>query len=195
MTECEDVCETRVKADNRIPIDMEGLLRWAYSQTSYVSYQNAKERSLAINHGYTAIPKGCHSLFTGADAEVTLKRTSQPDAKLIIAAVDALDPWSRAIIARCAKSDIRPDCFVGIEAREVEVRTYPKTRIKKGWKKKSHKTVITKRWEPCHPMAIRAAREIYARWHVAVERLSDDLTEHLSDWHITGFSAPEQPWE
>lgn len=175
------------------PIDIEYLLHWAYAQTTYVEYRNGSTRTLAFNHDYSAIPKGCHSLFAGADVSVTMLRSSAEDAKLLVAAVDALDPWTRAIVSRCAKNQSRPDCFAGVEAREVEVKTYPKVRGKRR-KRKSHKPIVTKRWEPCHPMAICAARETYGRWHVAVARLYDALDGQLNDWKITGFAAPETPW-
>lgn len=174
--------------------DIERLLQWAYAQTTYVSYHNASARGLSFNHGYSAIPKGCHNRFEGAELSLTLLSASADDAKVVIAAVEALDPWSASIVSRCAKKGNRPDCFIGVEAYEVEVKTYPKRKGRKGKRRKVHKAVITKRWEPCHPAAIRASREIYGRWHAALSRLAIQLHGRLTDWSISGFAAPEAPW-
>ena len=57
------------------------------------------------------------------------------------------------------------------------------------------RAVLTKRWEPCHPTAICATREIYARWHAALARLAAHLVGELTDWSISGFSAPAAPWD
>lgn len=179
----------------RRPVDIEWLLQWAYERTAYVSYRNTTRQALWFNHGYTAIPKGCHNRFAGGEMSVNLRSASAEDAKRVVAAVEALDPWSAAIVSRCAKKANRPDCFAGVEAREVETRTYPKRRGRNGRKRKVHKAVVTKRWEPCHPSAIRAAREIYERWHAAVARLAQQLDGRLTDWSISGFAAPAAPWE
>lgn len=178
----------------RKPIDIEHLLHWAYAQTAYVDYRNGSARSLAFNHQYSAIPRGCHNLFTGGDLAVTLLSASAEDAKTIVAAVEMFDQSTRDIVTRCAKDQNRPDCFVGVEAQEVESRVYPNLRRRKGWRRKSHKPVVSKRWEPCHPLAICAARGIYGRWHTAVSQLGEVLDGNLSDWHVTGFSAPATPW-
>lgn len=177
------------------PIDIEVLLQWAYGQTIYVSHRNASDRALLFNHGYTVIPRGCHGSFAGGDTTVMLARDGAADAQTILAAVNALDPWSRAIVTRCAKGCTRPECFIGIEAREVPVRTYPLKRRANGKKRKSHKAVVTMRWEPCHPSAICATREIYARWHAVVGRLVEVLDGQLTNWAISGFRAPVIPWQ
>lgn len=176
------------------PIDIEMLLQWAYSQTIYVSHYNASDRAMMFNHGYTAIPRGCHASFTGADTAVMLTRDGAADAHIVIAAVAALDPWAGAIVARCAKGHTRPDCFIGVEAQEVPVMTYPRRKGKKGKKRRSHVPIITMRWTPCHPSAICASREIYARWHDAIRRLVPALDGRLTNWVITGFRAPSAPW-
>jgi len=177
------------------PTDIETLLQWAYSQTIYVSHRNASDRATMFNHGYTAIPRGCHGSFAGGDTAVMLARDGAADARTVITAVGELDPWSKVIVTRCAKGATRPDCFIGIEAQQVQVMTYPRKKGKKGKKRKSHIPIVTMRWEPCHPSAICASREIYARWHTIVGRLARTLEGALTNWSITGFRAPAAPWE
>lgn len=174
--------------------DIENLLQWAYAQTVYLDYRNASPRALAYNHGYTAIPKGFHSTFEGGDVAVTMLSSTAADARRIVAAVELLDPWTQAIVTRCAKSQVRPDCFLGVEAREVKTTLSWRKRKKGGGKKKAHSSTVTTRWEPCHPAAICAAREIYLRWHTALGRLAIALAGELNDWAISGFAAPEHPW-
>jgi Mg-chelatase subunit ChlI len=117
--------------------DIENLLQWAYAQTVYLDYRNASPRALAYNHGYTAIPKGFHSTFEGGDVAVTMLSSTAADARRIVAAVELLDPWTQAIVARCAKSQVRPDCFLGVEAREVKTTLSWRKRKKGGGKKRS----------------------------------------------------------
>lgn len=168
-------------------LDIEHLLQWAYAQTVYVRYGNASGRSLEFNHGYSAIPRGCHGSFAGGDVGVVLCRDGAIDAKRIIEAVDELDPWSRSIVIRCAKSGTRPDCMIGVEPKLV-----PKYRR---CRKKHRRVKVASIWEPCSPKAICAAREIYARWHTVLGRLAEHLTGELNDCDVIGFSASAAPWE
>jgi hypothetical protein len=166
--------------------DIEHILIWAFGQTSYVRHENHTERGAAFNHGYDAVPRGCHGLFAGGTTSVTLRRNGMADAAIIVEAVEQLDPYSRSLVTRCAKSGSRPDCMVGVEPVRVPITK----RSKRGHRRR----VVGSRWEPCDPRAITVAREIYSRWHAAVSRLGDLLIGKLTDWQVTGFRAPLEPW-
>lgn len=168
------------------PIDIEDLLQLALQQPVYRPFRVVSERALAYNYGYTAVPKGCHGGFAGG--EVLLRVPAGADAAAVVAAVNALDPWTRAIVRRCAVGGTRPDWFEGVGAPR-------RVAVMKRHKRRHRKVKVGERWEPCSPQAICAAREIYARWHSAVTRLAEVLRGRLTDWRITGFAAPESPWE
>jgi hypothetical protein len=166
--------------------DIEHILIWAFGQTSYVRHESHTDRGALFNHGYDAVPRGGHGLFAGGTTSVTLRRNGMADAAAVVEAVEKLDPYSRSIVTRCAKSGARPDCMLGIDPVRVPVTK----RSRKGHRRR----VVGSRWEPCDPKAICVAREIYSRWHAAVARLCEAMESKLSGWHITGFRAPKEPW-
>lgn len=165
--------------------DIELVLRWAFSQTSYVRCESATDRGLLFNHGYSAVPAGCHGLYAGGVTAVVLRRNGMADAATIVEAVERLDPYTRSLVTRCAQKGVRPDCMLGAEPVRVPVTK----RSKRG-----HRRVVGSRWHPCRPETVQATREVYSRWHVTVGRLAADLSGKLSGWRITGFFAEAEPW-
>jgi hypothetical protein len=169
---------------SKAPIDIEALLHWALTQPVYQPFRGVSDRALMMNYGFTAIPKGAGGSYAGGDA--LLRYPAQQDATTIIAAINALDGWSRAIIRVNAIAAIRPDCMIGVQPRRLPVR--------KRCGKKHRKVVVGHRWDPVSPATLVTIREIYTTWWRAVDRLRGHLADQLNDWQITGFLAPEQPW-
>lgn len=173
-------------------IDIEALLQWALEHSVAPRLGVPSRRELEFNRGYTAIPKGFHGVFAGGGVAVEGGRAAGDiDAERVLAAVDRLDPWSRSIVLVNARARRRPDWMEGVEPRLVARARY---RAKKRGKKR-HRASPVMVWEPCTPQAICATREIYGRWHDALQRLAAALHGRLIAWEINGFAVPTAPWE
>lgn len=168
-------------------IDIEALLSWAIAQSGHLPWHGVSERELMYDHGYTVVPRHCSREYRGGGA--VLARATDDDAATVIAAIKGLDGAIAAVVIACARSGIRPDWMAGVEPRLVPRSAYAKTRGKK-----RHRRAVQMVWVPCHPDAIRAAREIYQRWHLALQRLMSELAGELGAWEINAFSAPAEPW-
>lgn len=175
----------------RQPIDIEQALWWALGQTGYLPWRGCSERELAFDHGYTVLPKGCSREFHGG--ATLLRRPIEPDAALVIEAVKALDPAIAAVVIACARERIRPDWMEGVEPRQVATTVYGHVRVGKRRKRRGRPARVVV-WQPCDPGVIRAAREVYARWHAALAVLAHELRGQLNGFAINGFAAPAAPW-
>jgi len=186
-----------VIARNEIyPTDIEYLLQWAFGQTGQLPFRNANEKTLAFDHGWTAIPRRSSKIYNGS--EIALQRAVDHDAQLLIDAVQRLSPDIRQVVKACAMSGIRPNWMEGIEpvlvARKVSWRKAKKKRSRRG-KKVTGRSHVERVWEPCSPETIRIVREIYSAWHAALENISETAGNYLKTHEISGLNAPTAPWE
>lgn len=178
-------------------IDIEALVQWAMGETSarHLPWRNPSARALAMDHGWTCIPKGVSREYHGAD--ILLPIPTDPDAIAVVAAIEALDdPALAAQIIACGRANLRPECYLGVEPRRVEkVISWRKAAKKKKGKKTNRRPVRIVVWEPCEPAAICAARDAYSRWHAGLTVLMRLVSGKLNRWQTTGFRAPARPWE
>lgn len=181
----------------RMPIDIEALVQWAMEETSakHLPWRNPSPRALAMDHGWTCIPKGVSREYHGA--EVVLRVGTDHDAITVVEAIKALDdPAVAAQIIACGRGNLRPECHLNVEPRRVEkIVSWRKAAKKKKGNKKNRKPVRTSVWEPCSPEAICAARDAYKRWHDGLTNLARVLDGQLSRWKVTGLRASAKPWE
>lgn len=169
------------------PIDIEDLVQWAFDQSITPALRGVSERSLMFDYGYTCIPKGCGSAFSGGGVVLEGgRRAVDIDADRVLRALDRLDPFTRAIVQANARAKRRPDWMEGVKPRLVTI-----TRRHK----RKHRRIAGQRWEPCSPEAVRSCRELYARWHAGLRHLHKLLNGTLLSFEINGFGAPDAPWE
>lgn len=171
----------------RRPVDIEWLLQWAEDQSIAPRLRVPSPRELTLNP-YDVHVRGVSNVFCGAGVPVEGGRyAGDIDAERVLAALERLDPFTLAIVRVNARRGGRPDCMAGVEPRLVPVLRRSK--------KKHRKVAAGHRWEPCSPQAICAARELYGRWHAALQRLAATLDGQLIGFSINGFAAPAAPWE
>lgn len=185
--------------------DAEVVLQWAVAQLGKrLPWSSVRPQELEFNRGQTArLRRRQPTSWSIAAATAGMIRPVRPiaprlvkpgqDANLIIATIRQLDPWSSSIVMVCARGERRPDWMEGVEPRLVEKRVYGKNG--KGRRRRSGRAQVIQVWEPCSPATVAAVREVYARWHQAVRSIAEALTGRLAEWKITGFAAPERPWE
>lgn len=172
--------------------DIETILQWAMAQGRYTSWRLPDARELAMDHGWTCIPKGVSRAYHGGG--IVLTRPVLADAGRVFDAVMALpDADTIKMVIACARAGVRPDCLLGIEPRQVEEVVYGVRKVGRRNRRRGRKTTIMV-WKPS-PEAICAARAAYTRWHGAIDRLIGTLRSELTHWRITGFSAPAAPWD
>lgn len=184
------------------PVDIEHLLQWAVGRSGRLPWRRDDERDLGGNHGLTARPRrrpkiGWHeaevyALTVRGPRQLTPRMLIPgPDAEIVLAAVKALEPATAAVVIACARGKIRPDWMPGVEPKRVlRARYVPNLK-----RKKRHRRTLVPRWEPCSPAELQAARDVYVRWHAALEALADQLQGRLAGWTVCGFLAPATPWQ
>jgi hypothetical protein len=188
LSQAEEVAE---RSPHKRQIDIEYLLHWAFEQTGILPWRGVSERALMYDHGYSVIPKGCATSYSGGE---TLLRCDVPeDAAIIIHAVGALPLEVRSVVKACALQQIRPNWMEGVEPRLVERKISWRKRKKRG--SRGHRSHVQRLWEPCSPETICAVRHIYTAWHAALATLLSRLDGRLSAYHINGLAAPPAPWE
>lgn len=189
----EDVVERRPIPPIGQRVDIETLVGWAIGQTGYLPWSGVSDKELAMDHGWTAIPKGVSREYHARELLLRCKGGIPFDAMTIVEAVKALEPSIASMVIACARKAIRPDW-----CRDIVPRQVPKTvswRSKSKKKKKGHRSHTTLVWTPCSPEAICAARDAYQRWHQGMAGLATALAGVLKHWQTIGFSAPRAPWE
>jgi hypothetical protein len=189
-------------------VDIEWLVGWAISQDRSLGWRRDGERELAFDRGLTVKPRkrphvgwieatasagGSLKIAAGKGA-VMAQSKPDPDALLVIAALNQLDPWTQSVITANAKRQRRPDWMEGIEPRLVPERSYAKKRKKRG-RGQYRKSVVKMVWKPVSPEVICATREIYSRWHLGMTRLMAIVEGQLSSYRVNGLAAPSTPWE
>lgn len=171
------------------PIDVEQLLQWAIAQTGYLPWRGVASRELEYDFGYTAIPGGVRREFRSSG--ILLRVAASEDVNAVIAEVKALEPRVAAVVISCARRQIRPACFVGVEPRKVAKTV--SNRTKRG-KRRHRKRSTVMVWD-IDPMTIKLARRQYEAWRAALVRLVERLAGRLAAFAVTGPSAPARPWE
>lgn len=185
------------------PADIEWLAQYALSRTGNLPWACDRDKELAFDRGLTVKPKkrqmiswtlaeACAGLRVGKDRPLPAKLDPGPDAEKIIAAIKRLDPKTASLVIGCARTKIRPDWTVNgvIEPSQTPKWVYPKKRNRK----KGHTKTLKMVWD-VDPGAIRAAREVYERWHEGMLRLWVMLDGELSGFAINGLAAPAWPWK
>lgn len=183
---------------NPRPVDIEALLQWAIARSGRLPWDRTRDQELAFDRGHTAqlrrrppaswvLAEACAGVRV-AGRPLPVMMQPGPDAELVLLAVRRLgDPAVAGVVIACARAKIRPDCMLGVEPRRVE-RPLSWRKARRGQPR------VRMVWEPCDPAAIRAAREVYRRWHAALGRLADELRGALDEWQINGLAAPAEPW-
>jgi hypothetical protein len=189
------------------PIDIEELLQIVVATDRSLGWRRDGDRELSYDRGITAKPrKRPHvgwieaSASAGGSVKIPAGRGAvmahtkpDPDCEAVLAALDRLDAWTQSVITANARAKRRPDWMEGVEPRLVAKRSYAKRRKKRGAGR--YRKPVTKMVWTIDPAVIRAAREIYSRWHVGLERLIPMLEGELSGFRINGLTAPSTPWE
>lgn len=181
-----------------VSVDVEWLLQWAVGQTGNLPWSRDRDCELAFDRGLTvkprkrehgswAIAEACAGLRFGGTRPLPARMHPTGDAEKILAEIMKLDGRTASTIIACARSKIRPDWMPGVEAKMTVVGS---RRCKK-----RHKRIPVMDWRPCRPEAIRAAREVYTRWHAALIAMMGNLDGRLSGFRINGLSAPANPWQ
>lgn len=183
------------------PIDIEMLLQWVIARTGRLPWRRDHESELSMNRGLTARPKRRDKIgwatagimvvtVSGYRQGAVVMRRPGPDAEIILAAIQCLDPATAAAVIACARSKICPDWMEGVVPRRVmkPVYGYKRNRRRRG------RSIMAPAWEPCSPAAVHAARAAYARWHSALAVLAEALDGQLEGWRITGCAVPATPW-
>ncbi len=191
----DNVIRLRLGPDHRRTIDIEQLLQMSFSQVGQHPFRNANERTLMFDHGFSAIPKGASKLYNGT--EIALHRAVDQDAQLVLEAVARLPADIRKVVTACATSGIRPDWMPGIMPvlieRRISWRKARKKRSRRG-RKVTGRSHVEKVWEPVSPETLRAIREIYSRWHIALLDLGDILENKIKRYQISSLYPPSAPW-
>lgn len=176
--------------------DIEVLVQWAISFTGNLPWRNPTDNDLAIDHGWTCVPKATRGLYQQSGG-VLLKASGgiSGDAALIVAAIKALPAAMAAQVITHAREQTRPNPLVGITPIRIEKTVAWRKAKKKPGRKKGHRPVKITVWYPCGPEAICAARADYALWHEGLSLLVTSLTGRLEHCRLSGFAAPARPWE
>ena len=186
-------------------IDIERAAQWAVEATGPLPWDRTPERELAFDQGLTARPRrrargnwalaeACAGLRLNTGRALPARRTPGSDAELILDAIRRLDPKTAATILACARGKTRPDWMQGVEPVQVEKKQSWR-KVKKGHPRSRKIWIDPLTGKRCHPDEIRAAREVYTRWHAGLTALARALDGKLSGFIINGLSAPASPWE
>lgn len=192
--------ETEILRHPPRPIDVEDLLQWAIHRSGRLPWMRDDWRQLSMNRGLTAKPKrrekigwdlATVGLRLSTGRSVPAKMVPGPDATRVLAAVQALEPATAAVVLACARSRIRPDWMEGIVPRRVlrPIYGYKRNRQRRG------RPILVPVWEPRSPADVAAAHAAYSRWHAALEQLAQRLRGELVGWDVVGLNAPPAPWD
>lgn len=176
--------------------DIEAAVQWAISFTGNLPWRNPTDDDLALDHGWTCVPKATRGLYRQSGG-LLLKASGgiSGDAAIIVAEIKALPARMAALVIDHAREQSRPNPLVGVIPERIErTVSWRKAKRKRG-RKAGHRPVKQLVWFPCSPEAICAAREDYTLWHEGLNRLVATLSGKLTYCRISGFFASSRPWE
>jgi hypothetical protein len=201
LADPDDARATEGIPSRQQPIAIEELLQWAVAQSGRLPWRRDTEDELSMNRGLTARPKKSERVpWTGAGVMIFTvgnrrqgpfaRRTPSSDAAVVLEAIKSLEATVAASVLACARGKIRPDWMEGVEPYVVMRPLYGHKRNRK----RRGRPVMVPEWKPCSPAEVKAAREVYARWHQALRRLNDRLQGNLDGWWLTDNFPPLEPW-
>jgi hypothetical protein len=188
------------------PIDIERLVWWALGRGRPGGLPWRDEAVLSFDRGLTARPRrkprgnwtlvfaGAGTVQGQAPRRVVLDAIPDGDAARVVAAVKALPAAASALVIRHGRSHTRPGWTERIETAAPT------------WAAPGRPTIRYadpyRRALPYCPLRIAVSEVVteaaicrYEAWWGGLAALRRELDGQLARWRISGFAAPERPWE